>query len=156
MFADLRWLREAIELSRCCPVSLHAYSVGAIIVDARGDRLSDGYSREKDEHVHAEESALVKLRTADSRLHGATIYSSLEPCGERKSRPLTCTQLILRSGIRRVVFAYREPDLFVRRSQGAKLLASAGLEVIELSRLADQVIAINSHLKLGEDESWQK
>jgi pyrimidine deaminase RibD-like protein len=61
----------------------------------------------------------------------ATLYSSIEPCGERASRPFTCTQLILNAAIPRVVYGLPEPPTFVH-AQGAKLLTEAGVEVIEL------------------------
>lgn len=142
--ADGRWLRQAIELSRRCPESQHAYSVGAIIVGADGQVVSAGYSREQDSRDHAEEVALRKA----SRLVGATLYSSLEPCSMRASRPRTCTELILASGIRRVVFAWREPALFAD-CQGAEKLSAAGVTVVEMPELADHVRAVNAHL-LGE------
>ncbi len=44
---------------------------------------------------------------------GTTVYSSLEPCSARASRPRTCTELILAAGVQRVVFAWREPAVFV-------------------------------------------
>ncbi len=142
---DSYWLTEAIELSRRCPPS-DTFAVGAIIVDAQGEELSRGYSRETDDKVHAEESALAKL-APDASLEGATIYSSLEPCGQRKSRPRTCTQLILAAGIRRVVFAMREPPLFVP-GDGAEKLEAGGATIVELPELAPAVRAINNHLPL--------
>ena len=106
---DERWMRLAIELAWQCPPSPTAYSVGAVLVDADGDEISRGFSREGgDPVVHAEESALGKLAADDPRLAGATIYSTLEPCSQRKSRPRTCTQLIIAAGLRRVVIAWRE------------------------------------------------
>ena len=143
---DRRWMSLAIELARLCPQSPGAFSVGAVIVDEKGNELSRGYSREVDAHVHAEESALAKLRAGDPRLRGATIYSTLEPCSQRKSRPLTCTQLILAAGIPRVVFAWREPSLFVDDCQGAELLEAAGVTVVEMPELAEQAMEMNRHL----------
>lgn len=140
---DSHWLTEAIELSRRCPPSRTAFAVGAVIVDAQGEELSRGYSRETDDKVHAEESALAKLAPDDPRLAGATIYSSLEPCGQRKSRPRTCTELILAAGIPRVVFAMREPPIYVP-GDGAEKLAAGGATVVELPELAPAVAAINS------------
>jgi diaminohydroxyphosphoribosylaminopyrimidine deaminase / 5-amino-6-(5-phosphoribosylamino)uracil reductase len=96
--------------------------------------------------VHAEESALAKLAPDDPRLAGATIYSTLEPCSERKSRLRTCTQLIIAAGLRRVVIGWREPDLFVADPQGYELLAEAGLEVAELPALAALAAAPSRHL----------
>jgi 5-amino-6-(5-phosphoribosylamino)uracil reductase len=128
---DWRWLRLAFELSHLCPPSTTALSVGAIIVDADGQEISRGYSRETDDKVHAEESALSKVDPMDPRLKSATIYSSIEPCGKRASRPRTCSQLIVEAGIPRVVFGLREPPTFVD-GEGAELLAEAGVEVVEL------------------------
>jgi diaminohydroxyphosphoribosylaminopyrimidine deaminase / 5-amino-6-(5-phosphoribosylamino)uracil reductase len=144
---DERWMRLAIELAWQCPPSPTAYSVGAIVVDAGGDEISRGFSREGgDPLLHAEESALGKLAADDPRLPGATIYSTLEPCSQRTSRPRTCTQLIIAAGLRRVVIAWREPALFVADCQGCELLAEAGLEVAELPALAALAAAPNRHL----------
>ncbi|ARZ68729.1 dCMP deaminase [Streptomyces albireticuli] len=120
--------------------------MGAVIVGADGNEISYGYSRETDLHVHAEESALSKLSGSDARLVNATLYSTLEPCSERKSRPLTCTQLVLRSGIRRVVIAWREPDLFVGDCVGVEALRTAGVEVVELPDMAEEARTVNVHL----------
>ena len=144
---DERWMRLAIELAWQCPPTPTAFSVGAVIVDADGDEISRGFSREGgDPMVHAEESALRKLAADDPRLAGATIYSTLEPCSQRSSRPRTCTQLIIDAGLRRVVIAWREPTLFVADCQGYELLAEAGLEVAELPALAALAAAPNGHL----------
>lgn len=143
---DLRWLARAVELSRNCPPSATAFSVGAVIVGADGEPISEGWSREVDAHNHAEEAALAKLAPGDPRLRGATVYSSLEPCGQRASRPLTCAQLIIAAGIPRVVVAWREPELFVAACQGTALLTAAGVEVVELPELAEAARAVNAHL----------
>jgi len=145
---DERWMRLAIDLAWRCPQSDSAYSVGAVIVAADGAELSRGFSREDDPHVHAEESALGKLTPDDPRLPGATIYSTLEPCSRRKSRPRSCPQLIIASGIRRVVIAWREPSLFVAECEGVELLERAGIAVAELPRLAAAAAAPNGHLAL--------
>lgn len=139
-------MREAVELAWRCPPSDTAYSVGAVIVAAGGAEVSRGFSREDDPLVHAEESALRKLPARDPRLAGATIYSTLEPCSRRRSRPRTCTQLIIASGISRVVIAWREPSLFVTDCQGVELLSEAGIAVDELPGFAEQAAAPNRHL----------
>jgi diaminohydroxyphosphoribosylaminopyrimidine deaminase / 5-amino-6-(5-phosphoribosylamino)uracil reductase len=156
---DERWMRLAIEQALRCPPSQTAFSVGAIIVDEDGAEISRGFSRENDPVVHAEESALAKLSSAgprqpdprlvDPRLRGATIYSTLEPCSQRQSRQRTCTQLIIAAGLRRVVFAWREPSLFVPDATGHELLEQAGLEVTELPAFAGEAAAPNRHLALG-------
>ena len=144
-----RFLRWAVELSRLCPPSATAFSVGAVIVGEDGEVLATGFSREQEDHDHAEEVALRKLGP-DPRLRHASIYSSLVPCGARASRPLTCVQHIVAAGIPRVVFAWREPPLFTDgetppNSAGEQLRA-AGLDVLEVPELADRAKAVNAHL----------
>lgn len=138
----------AIALAQRCPPSTSAYSVGAVIVDGAGREMARGYSRELDSVGHAEEVALGRIRAGDLRLAEATLYSTLEPCSRRRSRPYSCTQLILDTGIPRVVIAWREPGLFVRDAQGCALLAAAGVEVVELPDLAPAARAPNRHLDL--------
>jgi riboflavin-specific deaminase-like protein len=142
---DKHWLARAVELSTHCPPSATAFAVGAVVVDADGNELARGYSRESGGTEHAEEAALGKLDPADPRLSTATIYSSLEPCSRRASRPRTCTQLILAAGIPRVVFALREPPTFVE-GEGAEQLAAAGVDVVELPDLAHAVRTVNQNL----------
>lgn len=142
---DCGYLKHAIELAKSCPPSPTAFSVGAVIIDAHGSVLATGYSREGGPHDHAEEAALAKLTRDDSRLCGATLYSSLEPCSARASRPRSCTELILDTPISRIVFAWREPDLFVD-CQGVELLRAAGREVVEVPDLAHLVRRTNQHL----------
>lgn len=139
---DRRWLELAVDLAKECPPSDTAFSVGAVIVSASGAELARGYSRETDPTEHAEESALAKTQ-AD--LTGATLYSSLEPCGNRASRPRPCARLILETGISRVVYAWREPALFVE-AQGADLLRAAGVTVVEIPDLASRAREPNGHL----------
>jgi diaminohydroxyphosphoribosylaminopyrimidine deaminase/5-amino-6-(5-phosphoribosylamino)uracil reductase len=143
---DAGWMRLAVSLAWQCPPSQTAFSVGAVVVDAEGVELSRGFSREGDGLAHAEEAALGKLSPGEPRLTGATIYSTLEPCSQRKSRPRTCTELIIAAGLRRVVVAWREPALFVADCQGIELLVEAGIAVTELPEFAADAAAPNRHL----------
>lgn len=145
--ADRHWLALACELAQRCPPSRTAFSVGAVVVAADGTELARGYSREGgDPVVHAEEAALAKLDPADPRLPTATVYSSLEPCARRASRPAPCARLILDAGVRRVVTAWREPDTFVVAADGSGLLAGEGVEVVVLPEYEERAKAPNAHL----------
>ena len=171
--ADLRWLRQAIELSRRCPPSQTAFAVGALVVAGDGSVLATGYSREGSPYDHAEEAALAKLGPADPRLGGvvgsepavrgvagsepalrgvagselalarATLYSSLEPCAARASRPHPCAELVIEAGLRRVVIAWLEPPLFAAGG-GAGILRAAGVTVVEVPGLAAKARAVNA------------
>ncbi|WP_150241966.1 cytidine/deoxycytidylate deaminase family protein [Nocardiopsis quinghaiensis] len=143
--ADAYWLRRTVELSRSCPPSDTAFSVGCAVVAADGTVLGEGYSRRDDPSDHAEEAALREVDADDPRLAGATLYSSLEPCSSRSSRPLSCSALILATPVPRVVFAWREPALFVD-CDGAERLRTAGRTVVERPDLASGVRRVNAHL----------
>ncbi|MFG2121521.1 dihydrofolate reductase family protein [Streptomyces sp. NPDC048710] len=147
--ADRHWLRTACELAALCPPSRTAFSVGAVVVAADGTELARGHSREGgDPVVHAEEAALAKIDPADPRLPGATVYSSLEPCTRRASRPAPCAELILRAGVRRVVTAWREPDTFVTAADGTGVLQSAGVAAVVLPEYEALAKEPNAHLLL--------
>ncbi|MGN6792030.1 MAG: deaminase [Streptosporangiaceae bacterium] len=145
--ADRYWLNLAIELSRKCPVSDSAFSVGAIVVSLSGDAIGTGYSRETDPRDHAEEVALRRAGAAD--LGKATLYSSLEPCLRRASRQVSCSELIAAAGIQRVVIAWLEPPVFVPHG-GATWLAARDVAVIQLADLAPAAMAANAHLLNSE------
>lgn len=144
--ADHRWLALACELAAECPPSRTAFSVGAVVVAADGTELARGYSREADPVSHAEEAALAKIEPGDPRLATATVYSSLEPCARRASRPAPCARLILDAGVHRVVTAWREPDTFVAGADGSGLLAAAGADVLVLPEYESDAKAPNRHL----------
>ncbi|MDQ1294600.1 MAG: diaminohydroxyphosphoribosylaminopyrimidine deaminase [Actinomycetota bacterium] len=153
---DARHLLAAIDLSRFCPPSPSAFSVGALVVASDGRILATGHSRETGPTAHAEQVALERLsrlsgfapgphRTDSPETAGLTLYSSLEPCSTRSSFPQSCTELIIEAGIPRVVFAWREPTTFVT-CEGARILGEAGIEVLELDRYAHEVREVNAHL----------
>ncbi|MEF9904917.1 dihydrofolate reductase family protein [Streptomyces sp. P9-A2] len=145
--ADHHWLALACELADRCPPSETAFSVGAVVVAADGTELARGHSREGgDPTVHAEEAALAGIDPADPRLATATVYSSLEPCARRTSRPEPCARLILDAGVRRVVTAWREPDTFVTGADGSGVLAAEGATVVVLPEHREAAEAPNSHL----------
>ncbi|MEU1480626.1 dihydrofolate reductase family protein [Streptomyces sp. NPDC005760] len=145
--ADHRWLALACELADRCPPSRTAFSVGAVVVAADGTELARGHSREAgDPVVHAEEAALAKIAADDPRLATATVYTSLEPCTHRASRPAPCARLILDAGVRRVVTAWREPDTFVAGADGTGLLTARGVDVVVLDGYEDRAKAPNRHL----------
>jgi pyrimidine deaminase RibD-like protein len=139
---DEAWLALAVELAEHCSPSETAFSVGTVVV-ASGTEVARGWSRDTDPRAHAEESALVR---AGARAAGATLFSSLEPCGARSAGRIPCAELIVAARIARVVFAWREPPIFVPRPAGAPHLTAAGIEVVELPAYAGAAAAPNRHL----------
>ncbi len=138
-------LLQAIELSKKCPPSKDAFSVGAILLDATGNKIANGYSRENGPKEHAEEVTLSKATKSGQNTRGGTMFSSLEPCGKRLSGKTSCAELLIAAGVSRVVYALAEPPTFVAPTGDSKLRA-AGIEVIILPELDAAAQAINKHL----------
>ena len=142
---DLGYLAQAVAAGRLCTPSATSYCVGAVVVLTDG-RTFTGHTHETSPTHHAEQEAIRKAQDAGADLRGAAIYSSMEPCSQRSSEPESCTQLILRHGFARVVFALYEPDRFVRCC-GAQTLREAGVEVRVYPSLAGGVREANAHLQ---------
>ncbi|MDE5638008.1 MAG: pyrimidine reductase, partial [Alistipes sp.] len=142
---DERFMRMAIEYSRRSAPCATAYRVGAVAVTASGEVFA-GYTHETTPTSHAEQEAVRKALQAGADLRGATIYSSLEPCTSRKSEPESCSQIIIRLGFRRVVFAMREPE-FLAHCVGVDLLRRQGIRVDIMPRFAAEVADINAHIR---------
>jgi pyrimidine deaminase RibD-like protein len=115
-----------------------------VVVTANGE-LFEGYTGETHPLNHAEEEAIAAALAAGAELRDATIYSTMEPCSRRASKPESCTELIIRHGFARVVFALREPTRFVE-CNCVERLADAGVEVTELPMFGDEVKRANSHI----------
>jgi len=96
--------------------------VGAVIV--KGGRVVGRGWHARYGEAHAEVNA---LRKAGKRVHGATAYVSLEPCGHWGRQP-PCTQALLDAGISKVVYACRDPSPWVN-GRGHHELAKAGIKV---------------------------
>ncbi|MDX2170704.1 MAG: bifunctional diaminohydroxyphosphoribosylaminopyrimidine deaminase/5-amino-6-(5-phosphoribosylamino)uracil reductase RibD, partial [Deltaproteobacteria bacterium] len=96
---------------------------------------------------HAEAAA---LRAAGARARGATLYVTLEPCN-RRGRTGACTEAVLASGVRRVVYGTRDPNPRVRGG-GALRLRRAGLRVapgVETAACDELVAGFRSRVQRG-------
>ena len=127
---DAHMLERAIALAeRGCGAVEPNPMVGAVVVDAGGNVVGEGY------HVrhggpHAE---VVALAQAGERASGATIYVSLEPCTHIGKTP-PCVDAILAAGCGRVVYAMADPN--PQAAGGAAALRAAGVDVELVERPA--------------------
>ena len=100
-------------------------AVGAVIV-CGGGIAGEGWHK-KAGGDHAEVAAIKSARRRGVKsLAGATIYVTLEPCS-RPGRVGACTDAILASGIKRVVYAVPDPNL-VNCGKAQKVLRAGGVE----------------------------
>ncbi len=97
--------------------------VGAVIVKD-GKILATGYHK-KAGQPHAEINALSKL---NFQAQNCEMYVTLEPCSHYGRTP-PCADVIIRSGIKKVVIATLDPNPLVN-GKGVEKLKNAGIEVV--------------------------
>jgi len=98
-------------------------NVGCVIVN--NGKIVGGGATGDGGRPHAEAAALVE---AGKRAKGATLYTTLEPCAHVSERGPTCSAIIPKAGIVRVVAALRDPDPRTA-GKGIAMLRKAGMEV---------------------------
>ncbi len=100
--------------------------VGAVIVK-NGKCLSAGWHRSAG-CPHAEVEAVKNLQCPELA-RGADLYVTLEPCSTQGRTP-PCTELILRSGFRRVFIGTVDPNP-LHAGRGLRILRQGGIEVYD-------------------------
>lgn len=104
---DERWMRHALALADRAEREFDEIPVGAVLVDAEGQLLGEGWNyniASHDPSAHAEIMALREggRRLGNHRLVGCTLYVTLEPCA-------MCAMAIVHARIARVVYAASDP-----------------------------------------------
>ena len=94
--------------------------VGAVIVDPNGEIVAQGFHEGKE---HAE---VLALRDLSLKSPDLTLFVTLEPCNHHGKTP-PCSEAIIESGIKRVVYATKDPNPIAQG--GTDRLASAGVSV---------------------------
>ena len=72
--------------------------------------------------IHAEQNAIVQAATSGVNISGSLLYCTHEPC-------ITCTKILINSGIREFRVSEPYPDAFAR-----KMLKEAGVKVHVVNR----------------------
>ena len=109
--------------------------VGAVVVKD-GEMVGMGAHLKYGE-AHAEVHA---IQMAGRHAEGAVIYVTLEPCSHYGKTP-PCAELIIRSGLKRVFVARRDPNPLVS-GRGIEMMRRAGIEV-ETGVLKEQAEELN-------------
>ena len=94
--------------------------VGAVITSATGELISEGF------HQGADHAEVIAINAAQAKTVGSTLYVTLEPCNHHGKTP-PCVDAIIKSGIRKVVYAVSDPN--PAAAGGAERLRQAGIEV---------------------------
>lgn len=95
-------------------------AVGAVLVK-NGKVIASGYHK-KAGSMHAEALA---IKRAGKKARGATLYCTLEACTHYGKTP-PCVDAIIKSGIKRTVFAMKDPNP-INFGHGVEILRNAGI-----------------------------
>lgn len=123
---DDYWMEQALLLAgkgkgRVSPNPM----VGCVIVSEEGEIIGQGYHKKFGE-AHAEVNAVNSVKDT-SRLSGATVYVTLEPCSHHGKTP-PCAPMLAKLPIKKVVVAMRDPNPDVN-GKGILHLRNQGIEV---------------------------
>jgi diaminohydroxyphosphoribosylaminopyrimidine deaminase / 5-amino-6-(5-phosphoribosylamino)uracil reductase len=121
--SDREWMRRALELAERGRGYVEPNPLVGALVVRNGKVVGEGWHQRYGE-AHAEVNA---LSMAGEAARDATLYVTLEPCCHQGKTP-PCTDVVIRTGVRRVVAALSDPFLQVA-GRGAALLREAGLTV---------------------------
>jgi pyrimidine deaminase RibD-like protein len=170
---DLHYLTLALDCARNSPPKPTNFRVGAVLLSPSSTPsiLATGYTLESPGNTHAEQTCFIKLANTH-KLPGPVIedhlgpllpadvvlYTTMEPCNKRSAGNLTCVERILKLrrsdgsvAIRRVVCGVSEPEKFVGQNVGRKRLEEAGIEVVHVPGLEEEIldVATAGHEKEG-------
>jgi tRNA(Arg) A34 adenosine deaminase TadA len=105
--ADVQWMRQALALAERAEREDDEIPVGAVLVDADGQVVGEGWNRNIAEHDPTAHAEIVAMRRAgralgNHRLVGCTLYVTLEPCA-------MCAMAMVHARLARVVFGASDP-----------------------------------------------
>lgn len=104
---DEHWMRQALALAGRAEAQDDEIPVGALVVDAEGRLVGEGWNRNIAEHDPSAHAEIVAMRQAgralgNHRLVGCTLYVTLEPCA-------MCAMAMVHARIARLVYAAADP-----------------------------------------------
>ncbi len=105
--SDEYWMRHALALAERAQREEDEIPVGALVVDADGKLIGEGWNRNIVEHDPSAHAEIVAMRRAgqslrNHRLVGCTLYVTLEPCS-------MCAMAMVHARVTKVVFGATDP-----------------------------------------------
>lgn len=100
-------MRQALALAGRAEREFDEIPVGALVVDAEGAVVGEGWNRNITDHDPSAHAEIIAMRQAgralgNHRLVGCTLYVTLEPCA-------MCAMAMVHARIARVVYAAADP-----------------------------------------------
>ena len=105
--ADEAMMRQALALADRAEREFDEIPVGALVVDAQGTVIGEGWNRNIGDHDPSAHAEIIAMRQAgralgNHRLIGCTLYVTLEPCA-------MCAMAMVHARVARLVYAAPDP-----------------------------------------------
>lgn len=154
------YMQLALLEARKSPPRTSNFRVGAVILlpPHPAPVMITGYTLECEGNTHAEQSCFIKLAQhygcAEDELGerlpaNCILYTTMEPCVRRSVGNVACVDRILalkrgngEQSLRTVVCGVHEPETFVGVNEGKKKLRDAGVEVLYVDGLEEEILAV--------------
>ena len=145
---DLKYMQRCLQLAQyggsyVAPNPM----VGAVVV-LNDEIIGEGYHRRYGE-AHAEPNAIHSVKDKEL-LKQSVLYVNLEPCSHYGKTP-PCADLIVRSGIPKVVIGTLDPNPKVS-GRGVEILRNAGVEV-EVGVLVSECRELNKRFFIYQEQN---
>jgi diaminohydroxyphosphoribosylaminopyrimidine deaminase/5-amino-6-(5-phosphoribosylamino)uracil reductase len=121
---DIEMMRRAVGRAAAMVGKTGSNPAVGCVVARDGEVVSEAATAENG-RPHAEEQALA---AAGDCARAATVYQTLEPCGERRSGAPSCSELLAAAGVERVVVACRDASAYAS-GRGLQRLEAAGVRI---------------------------
>lgn len=150
-------MQQALDLAKKSPPKPSNFRVGAVLIklgdDGQDDVVAQGYTLELPGNTHAEECCLLKLaQQLDTTEEGLAevvksphvLYTTMKPCFKRLSGKLPCVERVLRqrSWIKQVYVGAEEPETFVGKNPGRRMLEEGGIPVDHVPGLDKEILEV--------------
>lgn len=153
------YMRLALAEAKKSPPKPTNFCVGALLVSPSSNPsiLSTGYTLELPGNTHAEQCCFSKFASQHNVLEedlgrvlpeDAVLYTTMEPCNLRLSGNLPCVERVLRTqnrgkgGIGKVYIGVKEPEKFVGENEGRRRLEEAGVEVVHVAGMEEEILKV--------------
>lgn len=152
------YMRLALTEAKKSPPKPTNFCVGALLVSPSSPEpiVATGYTLELPGNTHAEQCCFMKVAEkygvaendiGDVLPQDVELYTTMEPCNFRLSGNDPCVERILQThrhgkGIRKVFVGVLEPEKFVGENKGRKKLEDAGVKVVQVTGMEDEILAV--------------
>jgi tRNA(adenine34) deaminase len=104
---DTHWMRCAFVLAERAEREHDEIPVGAVLIDANGNLVGEGWNRNISDHDPSAHAEIVAMREGgrtlgNHRLVGCVLYVTLEPCA-------MCAMAMVHARVARLVYAASDP-----------------------------------------------